>query len=112
MKTTEREKEPVFTAQDLLDVADNEVVIIDAATFKDCHLADTRIRQMLRQAARIIQADAQIERAVRDAVVSYNEMFPHAPNSDCEREVRERARRANDWLAAHGLEREQFWYEE
>ena len=50
----EHENEHVFTAQEMLDVAENEVCIIDAATFKDCHLADTRVRQMLRQAADII----------------------------------------------------------
>ena len=50
----EQENEHVFTAQEMLDVAENEVYIIDAATFKDCHLADTRVRQMLRQAADII----------------------------------------------------------
>ena len=101
----EQENEHVFTAQEMLDVAENEVYIIDAATFKDCHLADTRVRQMLRLAARIIEADSKIERVIRDAVVDYNEMFPSAPNDDCERELRERAGRANAWL---GLRRNRF----
>ena len=101
----------LWTAQEMLDVAENEVCIIDAATFKDCHLADTRVRQMLRQAARIIEADSKIERVIRDAVVNYNEMFPSAPNDDCERELRERASWANAWLTAHGFAPEQFRYD-
>ena len=107
----EQENEHVFTAQEMLDVAENEVCIIDAATFKDCHLADTRVRQMLRQAARIIEADSKIERVIRDAVVDYNEMFPSAPNDGCERELRERAGRANAWLTAHGFAPEPFRYD-
>ena len=107
----EQENEHVFTAQEMLDVAENEVYIIDAATFKDCHLADTRVRQMLRKAARIIEADSKIERVIRDAVVNYNEMFSSAPNDGCERELRERAGWANAWLTAHGFAPEPFHYD-
>ena len=106
-----RMSKKLWTAQEMLDVAENEVCIIDAATFKDCHLSDTRVRQMLRQAARIIEADSKIERVVRDAVQSYNEMFQSAPNDDCERELRERASWANAWLTAHGYEPEPFRYD-
>lgn len=107
----EQENEHVFTAQEMLDVAENEVCIIDAATFKDCHLADTRVRQMLRQSARMIDEDSKIERVVRDSVQSYNEMFQSAPNDDCERELRERASLANAWLTAHGFAPEPFRYD-
>ena len=47
-----------------------------------------------------------IEQIVRDAIVSYQEMFPHAPNDDAERELTERAKRGNDWLVRHGYAQE------
>lgn len=47
-----------------------------------------------------------IEQIVRDAIVSYQEMFPHAPNDDAERELIERAKRGNDWLVRHGYAQE------
>lgn len=53
-----------------------------------------------------------VVRVVRDAVISYNEMFPVAPNDDAERELRERARIANDWLEFYGFDKEPFDYYE
>lgn len=52
----------------------------------------------------------KIERIVRDAVVDYNGMYTCAPNDDAEREVVERAETANEWLKAHGMEPEPFYY--
>lgn len=53
-----------------------------------------------------------IERVIRDAIVDYNEMFPNCPNDDCERDLRERARVANEWLKSHGYEEEKFYFAE
>lgn len=52
----------------------------------------------------------KIERIVRDAIVDYNEMFPSAPNSDAEEELRQRARVAQEWLADNGFKEEPFYY--
>ena len=52
----------------------------------------------------------KIERIVRDSVVDYNEMYCNAPNDDAEREIAERAKTANEWLNAHGMETEPFYY--
>ena len=67
-------------------------------------------KDMLRKAAEILEANKRIERVVRDAVVDYNEMYPRAPNDDCEKELVERAGWANDWLKANGFEPEEFYY--
>ena len=45
----------------------------------------------------------RIERIVRDAIIDYQEMFAHAPNDDAERELKERAAVANEWLVSHGF---------
>ena len=55
--------------------------------------------------------DPKLERVIRDAVISYNEMFPSAPNDDCENELRERAKVANGWLKYHGFEEEKFFFD-
>ena len=52
----------------------------------------------------------KIERIVRDSVVDYNEMYCNAPNDDAERDIVERAETANEWLNAHGMETEPFYY--
>lgn len=52
----------------------------------------------------------KIERIVRDAICGYNEMFPEAPNSDAEEELRQRARVAQEWLADNGFKEEPFYY--
>ena len=54
------------------------------------------------------EENAAIERIVRDAICSYQESFPSAPNDDCEREIIERAEKANKWLVDHGFEPEKF----
>ena len=61
------------------------------------------------EAARSCEAE-KIERIVRDAVVDYNGMYTCAPNDEAEREVVERAETANEWLKAHGMEPEPFYY--
>lgn len=59
------------------------------------------------------EENASIERVVRDAICSYEESYPGAPNDDCERELRERAGKANRWLVGHGFEPEKFtWSKE
>ena len=55
--------------------------------------------------------DPKLERVIRDAVISYNEMFASAPNDDCENELRERAKVANGWLNDHGFEEEKFFFD-
>ena len=47
-----------------------------------------------------------IERIVRDAIIDYNAMYPSAPNDEAERDLRERAARANAWLKQHGFDGE------
>lgn len=49
---------------------------------------------------------AALERIVRDAVIDYSEQYVNAPNDDVERELKERAAKANAWLAAHGFKEE------
>ena len=57
--------------------------------------------------------DLLIERAVRDAICGYQESYPQAPNDECERELVERAEKANKWLVDHGFEPEKFtWSKE
>lgn len=59
------------------------------------------------------EENASIERVVRDAICSYEEFYPSAPNDDCERELRERADVANKWLVEHSFEPEKFtWSKE
>ena len=53
----------------------------------------------------------KLERVIRDAVISYNEMFPYAHNDDCENELSERAKIANEWLKDHGFEEEKFFFD-
>lgn len=56
---------------------------------------------------------SEIERIVRDAIIDYQEMYVHAPNDDAERDLVERAARANAWLEAHGFKREEVcWSKE
>ena len=69
-----------------------------------------RERKRLRQLGfQIIHKDSLaaeakfIERVVRDAIVGYQEAYASAPNDDCERELKERAELANQWLTTHGL---------
>ena len=59
------------------------------------------------------EENAAIERIVRDAICSYQESFPRAPNDDCERELIERAEKANKWLVDHDFVIEKlFWSRE
>ena len=60
---------------------------------------------------RVRNRDPKLERVIRDAVISYNEMFASAPNDDCENELRERAKVANGWLKDHGFEKEKFFFD-
>ena len=72
---------------------------------------------LLGYAAMVEEANAsealEIERVVRDAIIDYSEQFVNAPNDDAERELKERAFRANAWLEAHGFKAEQvIWSKE
>lgn len=55
----------------------------------------------------------RIERIVRDAIIGYQDLYANAPNDDTERELKERATVANEWLVSHGFEPEKtFWGKE
>ena len=71
-------------------------------------------RKMLDRFDAAHRREAQnIERIVRDAIIDYNGMYPSAPNDEAERDLRERAARANAWLKQHGFEEESFhWSKE
>ena len=57
--------------------------------------------------------DSRIERIVRDAIIDYQEMYPHAPNDEAERDLIDRANRGNAWLVSHGYEPEKtIWDKE
>lgn len=56
---------------------------------------------------------ATIERIVRDAIITYQGMFPSAPNDDAEAELKQRAETANAWLVSHGFKPEELtWSKE
>ncbi len=64
------------------------------------------------EAAAKYEAQA-MERIVRDAIIDYSELFSNAPGDDAERELKERAARANAWLASHGFAEEKVvWSKE
>lgn len=52
-----------------------------------------------------------IERIVRDAIISYQEMYANAPNDDVEYELIERAKLGNAWLVANGYQPEPTCFE-
>ena len=56
--------------------------------------------------AAVLADSATIRRAVQDAIVGYQELYPAAPNDESENELKERAKIANDWLESHGWPRE------
>ena len=65
------------------------------------------VRKLLDRLDAAHKREAQsIERIVRDAIIDYNGMYPSAPNDEAERDLRERAARANAWLKQHGFEEE------
>lgn len=55
--------------------------------------------------------DKQMERIVRDAIISYEELYKEAPNDDVEREIYERCAIAQGWLVAHGFERQEVSFD-
>ena len=72
------------------------------------------IRQLLNriEAARKRESES-IERIVRDAIIDYQDFYPHAPNDEAERDLIDRAKRGNSWLVAHGYEPEKIkWSKE
>ena len=76
-------------------------------------LADTKRKEADRLEAAHRREAQSIERIVRDAIIDYNGMYPSAPNDEAERDLRERAARANAWLKQHGFEEEPFhWSKE
>ena len=81
--------------------AENEKALGDQHTIVE---QDRNLADLIEKA---VKDEAQpLERIVRDAIIGYQEEFPHAPNDDCERELKERAAIANAWLVAHGFEEE------
>lgn len=50
--------------------------------------------------------DEQMERIIRDAILSYEQLYKDAPNDDAEREIIERCAIANGWLLSHGFARQ------
>ena len=56
---------------------------------------------------------ATIERIVRDAIITYQGMYPSAPNNEAEAELKQRAETANAWLVSHGFKPEEVtWSKE
>ena len=47
-----------------------------------------------------------MERIVRDAILSYEQLYKDAPNDDSEREIIERCAIANGWLVSNGFARQ------
>lgn len=54
---------------------------------------------------------AQMERIVRDAILSYEQLYKEAPNDDAEQEIYERCAIAQGWLVAHGFERQKVSFD-
>ena len=50
--------------------------------------------------------EEQMERIVRDAILSYEQLYKDAPNDDSEREIIERCAIANGWLVSNGFARQ------
>jgi len=50
--------------------------------------------------------EEQMERIVRDAILSYEQLYKDAPNDDAERETIERCAIANGWLVSHSFARQ------
>ena len=50
--------------------------------------------------------EEQMERIVRDAILSYEQLYKDAPNDDSKREIIERCAIANGWLVSNGFARQ------
>ena len=50
--------------------------------------------------------EEQMERIVRDAILSYEQLYKDAPNDDSEREIIERCAIATGWLVSNGFARQ------
>lgn len=61
---------------------------------------EPRLRESISREAKVM------ERIVRDAIVSYLELYSTASGPNIEQEIIERAMTANLWLAAHGFKQE------
>lgn len=55
--------------------------------------------------------DKPMERIVRDAILSYEQLYKEAPNDDVEQEIFERCAIAQGWLVAHGFERQKVSFD-
>lgn len=56
---------------------------------------------------------ATIERIVRDAIITYQGMYPSDTNDEAEAELKQRAETANAWLVSHGFKPEEVtWSKE
>ena len=88
-----------YTAQEMRNAADSREEWGDK----------NEVNNMLRQAEDIVEREApeeQMERIVRDAILSYEQLYKDAPNDDSEREIIERCAIANGWLVSHGFARQ------
>lgn len=73
----------------------------------DCF--DAHVREIGERTKRAYDREnKEIERLIRDAIVSYRMSYDGAPNEECKRELRERAEKGNRWLARHGFAEESF----
>ena len=86
----------------------------EAADVVECHQREIEAKDRQLEAA---SADAeaakmreapeeQMERIVRDAILSYEQLYRDAPNDDSEREIIERCAIANGWLVSNGFARQ------
>ena len=85
----------------LLDARERSKMFWTEDELKECPEEQTKD-----ELKKLHSCDDMLERLVRDAIISYQEMYPRAPNDDCERELKERAEAGNRWLEAHGLKPE------
>ena len=89
-----------------------------AAIYNKIEIEGLKVCDYLDELANRIDAAAKreaesIERIIRDAIIDYQEMYPHAPNDEAERDLIDRANRGNAWLVSHGYEPEKtIWDKE
>lgn len=107
-----------FNREDLKDISDYLRSLARAYEYRSASFTiegQSLVYKLGEIAERIDAAtkrDAQrIERAVRDAIIDYQEMYANAPNDECEREIKERALNANKWLKDHGFDEEKVVFD-
>lgn len=55
--------------------------------------------------------DKRMERIVRDAILSYEELYKEAPNDGVELDIYNRCAIAQGWLVSHGFERQKVSFD-